>query len=104
MAASEGGQAAAVRSQSYRILVPRPAASATEFVGVRRHARAQGRIAGLDQLARGLAKEVSLWKGGNDPLLFAERRMYLKASQDALAGAEEARVVLARVVKRLASG
>ena len=64
----------------------------------------KGRIARLDRLARGLAEEVTLWKGGNDPLLFAERRMYLKAIQDALAGAEEARVVLARVVKRLAGG
>jgi hypothetical protein len=62
------------------------------------------RIARLDQLAQGLAKEVALWKGGNDPPLFAERRMYLKAIQDALAGADEAQVVLARVVKRLASG
>jgi hypothetical protein len=44
---------------------------------------------------------VSLWRGGNDPPLFAERRMYLKAIQDALAGTDEARVVLARVVKRL---
>jgi hypothetical protein len=64
----------------------------------------EGRIARLDRLARGPAKEVALWKGGNDPLLFAERRKYLKAIQDALAGAEEARVVLAWVVKRLASG
>jgi hypothetical protein len=64
----------------------------------------KGRIARLYRLARGLAKEVSLWKGGNDPLLLAERRMYLKAVQDALAGAEEARLGLARVVKRLASG
>ena len=62
------------------------------------------RIARLDRLARGLAKEVLLWRGGNDPLLFADRPMYLRAIQDALAGAEEARVVLARVVKRLASG
>jgi hypothetical protein len=37
------------------------------------------RIARLDRLARGLAKEVGLWQGGNDPLLFAERRMYLAA-------------------------
>ena len=50
-----------------------------------------GRFARLDQLARGLAREVGLWRGGNDPLLFAERRMYLKAIQDALAGAEGAR-------------
>jgi hypothetical protein len=48
----------------------------------------KGRIA---RLARGMAKEVALWKGGNDPLLFAVRRQYLKAIQDALAG----------VVKRL---
>jgi hypothetical protein len=66
-----------------------------------RNAGAQGRIARLDRLARGLAEEVSLWMGGNDPLLLAERRMYLKAIQDALAGAEEAKVVLARVVNRL---
>jgi hypothetical protein len=45
----------------------------------------KGRIARLD---RGLAKEVALWTGGNDPLLFAERRMNLKAIQDALAGEE----------------
>jgi hypothetical protein len=64
-----------------------------------RHLRA--RIARLDRLARGLAKEVTLWKGGNDPLQFAERRMYLKAIQDALAGTDEAKVVLARVGKRL---
>jgi hypothetical protein len=48
-----------------------------------------------------MAKEVTLWKAGHDPLLFAERRLYLKAIQDALAGAEAARVVLAGVVKRL---
>jgi hypothetical protein len=70
-----------------------------------RHLRA--RVERLDRLARGLAKKVGLWKLGNDPLLFAERRVYLKAVQDALAGtdgAEEARVVLARVVKRLEEG
>jgi hypothetical protein len=61
----------------------------------------KGRIARLDHLTRGLAKEVALWRGGNDPLLFAERRQYLKAIQEALSGADEARVVLARVVKRL---
>jgi hypothetical protein len=63
-----------------------------------------GRIARLDRLALGLAREVGLWKGGEDLLLFAERRMYLNAIQDALAGAEEARVVLTRVVKWLESG
>jgi hypothetical protein len=64
----------------------------------------KGRIARLGRLDRGLAREVTLWKGGNDPLLFAERRMYLKAIQDTLTGADEARAVLARVVKRLDGG
>jgi hypothetical protein len=59
----------------------------------------KGRIARLDRLAHGMAKEVALWKGGNDPLRFAERRLYLGAVQDALAEADEARVVLAKTVK-----
>jgi hypothetical protein len=61
------------------------------------------RIARLDQLARGLAKEVGLQKGADDVLLFRERRQYLRAVQDALAGAEAARVVLEAVVKRMGS-
>jgi hypothetical protein len=61
----------------------------------------QARVRRLDQLARGLAKEVSLWKGSNDPLLYLERKAYLGAIQDALAGVESARVVLAKVVQRL---
>ncbi len=60
------------------------------------------RVRRLDELMRGLAKEVALWKEGNDPLLHQERRAYLKAIQDALAGVEEARVVLARASQRLA--
>jgi hypothetical protein len=64
----------------------------------------KGRIARLDRLARGLAKEVALWREGNDPLLFAERRMYLKAVQNALAGVDEAKVILVRAVKRLDGG
>jgi hypothetical protein len=59
------------------------------------------RIQRLDQLARGLAKEVSLWKAGNDPLLYLERKAYLNGIQDALAGVESARVVLARARQRL---
>ena len=59
------------------------------------------RVHRLDVLMRGLAKEVALWKGGNDPLLYGERRAYLKAIQDALAGVEAARVVLARARQRL---
>jgi hypothetical protein len=59
------------------------------------------RIGRLDELARGLAKEVALWKNGNDPLLYVERKTYLGAIQDALAGVECARVVLARALQRL---
>jgi hypothetical protein len=59
------------------------------------------RVERLDELARGLSKEVVLWKEGSDPLLYLERKAYLKAIQDALAGVEEARVVLARARQRL---
>jgi hypothetical protein len=55
----------------------------------------------LEDLARGLAKEVVLWKAANDPLLYVERKGYLTAIQDALAGVEAARVVLAKARQRL---
>jgi hypothetical protein len=61
----------------------------------------EARVRRLDELARGLAKEVTLWKAGNDPLLYLERKAYLGAIQDALAGVEAARVVLARARQRL---
>ena len=59
------------------------------------------RVRRLDELSRGLAKEVALWKECNDPLLYLERKAYLGAIQDALAGVEEARVVLAKARQRL---
>ena len=61
----------------------------------------ENRLRRLEELTRGLAKEVSLWRVGNDPLLYLERKSYLNAIQDALAGVEAARVVLARAVQRL---
>ena len=61
----------------------------------------KARVDRLQDLAVGLAKEVVLWKEGSDPLLYVERKAYLKAIQDALAGVEEARVVLARARQRL---
>ena len=61
----------------------------------------EARMRRLEELARGFAREVTLWKDGNDPLLYLERRSYLNAVQDALAGVETARVVLARVVQRI---
>jgi hypothetical protein len=61
------------------------------------------RVHRLENLARGLSREVALWKAGTDPLLYLERKSYLNAIQDALAGLEEARVVLARAVQRIES-
>jgi hypothetical protein len=64
----------------------------------------KARVERLDRLARGLAKEVGMQKGAEDVLLFRERKHYLWAVQDALAGAEAARVVLAGLVKRMGGG
>jgi hypothetical protein len=61
----------------------------------------KARVRRLDALSRGLAKEATLWKACNDPLLYTERKAYLKAVRNALAGVEEARVVLAKVVRRM---
>jgi hypothetical protein len=44
---------------------------------------------------------VALQPGAEDQLLFRDRKQYLTAIQDALAGAEAAGVVLAGVVKRM---
>lgn len=63
----------------------------------------QRRVQRLDELLRGFAREVALWRTGNDPLLFLERRAYVKAMQDALAGVEAARVVLVKACHRLES-
>jgi hypothetical protein len=61
----------------------------------------QARVCRLEELALGLAKEVVIWKAGNDPLLYRERKAYLDAIQDALAGVEEARAILAEARQRL---
>ncbi len=59
------------------------------------------RVRRLDQLSRGLAKEVLLWKECNDPLLYRERQDYLAAIRAALSGVEGARVTLAKARQRL---
>jgi hypothetical protein len=61
----------------------------------------KARVRRLEQLSQGLSKEVTLWKACNDPLLYQERRTYLEAIQDALAGVEKARVALAVARQRL---
>jgi hypothetical protein len=61
----------------------------------------KARIERLEKLARGFSAEVGRWKGDDGLLLFRERKAYLAAVQDALAGVDAARVVLAGVVRRL---
>jgi hypothetical protein len=61
----------------------------------------KARTARLAPLERGFALEVALQREAEDQLLFRERKQYLAAVQDALAGAEAALVALAGVVKRL---
>ena len=57
-----------------------------------------GRCGGL---AKGLGKEVYLWRQVDDPLLYLERRKYLCALQDAIFGVEGARIVLAKALQRI---
>jgi hypothetical protein len=59
------------------------------------------RVNRLEQLAKGLAKEVSIIRAADDPLLYRERKQYLTSIQDARAGADAARVILARAAQRL---
>jgi hypothetical protein len=58
------------------------------------------RIERLEQLSRALAKEIVVIGEADDPLLYVERRDYLKGLRDGLAGIESARVVLARARQR----
>ena len=64
----------------------------------------EGRANRLDELSRGLAKEILLWKECNDSLLYRERQDYLKAIREAWAGVEGARVLLAKARQRLELG
>jgi hypothetical protein len=59
------------------------------------------RVKRLEQLTKGLAKEVSIIRAADGPLLDRERKQYRASIQDALAGADAARVILARVVQRM---
>ena len=58
------------------------------------------RVRRLDELARGLSRELALWQASGDPLLYLERRAYLNAIHNALAALEEARTVLAGAAQR----
>ena len=59
------------------------------------------RIERLEQLSRGLSREVTLCRSADEPLLPAERRTYLGGIQDTLAGLDAARVVLVEVCGRI---
>jgi hypothetical protein len=61
----------------------------------------RSRVAGLDELARGLTKETVLVEEGDDPLLYRERQDSLQALREALAGVEDARIVLVKARRRL---
>lgn len=64
----------------------------------------EARLARLEELSRGFAKEAVIIKAGNDPLLYLERREYMNALANALAGVESARVALAKALHRIRDG
>jgi hypothetical protein len=64
----------------------------------------KGRVARLERPAKGLAREVGLHRDANDLLLYRERKAYIGAIQDTLAGVEAACVTLAGAVRRLEGG
>ena len=61
----------------------------------------KARVARLDDLSRGLAKELALLGDADDPLLYRERQGYKGALGRVLSGFEEARAVRARARQRL---
>ncbi len=60
------------------------------------HADIAARVQRLDQLFRGLAKEIQFILKADHPLLWHEWRAYLDAMLDARSGIEAARVALAK--------
>jgi hypothetical protein len=59
------------------------------------------RVRRLEELARGLGREMQLWKTDAGPLLALERKQYLGLVQDGIAGLDAARVVLVRALDRI---
>ena len=62
------------------------------------------RVRRLDQLYRGLAREIIIVDTADDPMLYLERRAYLDALLATVRGVEAARVTLAKARQRLDSG
>src|SRR5438067_11307201 len=61
----------------------------------------RARVRRLDELTRGVMKEVVLIQECEDPLLRNERLAYLDGLRDAVSGMGAARVTLARALQRL---
>jgi len=62
----------------------------------------RARAVRLEELVRGLTREVGqTWKC-DDPLLYLERKAYLVGLQNAIAGLEDDRIAMARAQQRLA--
>jgi hypothetical protein len=59
------------------------------------------RVRRLDQLSRGLARELTIIRTADDPMLYLERRAYLMAMHNTLKAIEDARVTLAKACQRL---
>jgi hypothetical protein len=55
----------------------------------------------LEQMTLSLGKEVLVLQEVDDPLLYLERKAYIRAIEDALSGVELARVTLARARQRI---
>ena len=62
------------------------------------------RIRRLDQLSRGIAREISIVDKADDPLLYLERRAYLDALLATVRGVEAARVALVKARQRIDRG
>jgi len=61
----------------------------------------RARVERLRDLAHGLGKEVAIWQAQEGSLLPLERKQYLEAVYDVIAGPDEAAVVLDAVLVRL---
>ena len=59
------------------------------------------RVRRLDQLSRGVAREISVVSKADDPLLYLERQAYLAALRGILGGLEAALVVLVKARQRM---
>jgi len=59
------------------------------------------RVRRLDQLSRGIAREISIVTKADDPLLYLERQAYFAGLRGILGGLEAARVVLAKARQRI---